>query len=156
MENKKTISLIVGFVILAGISFYAGNMYASAKNKTQATQIGNSFAMRNGIGNGTQRGLRTGSGNVFGQIIAKDANSITVQLNTPTGPIGDNTTTTEKGSKIVLYTNTTIVSKMTTGTINDLVIGTNVNVQGTANADGSVSAQSISIRPTISTPAIKQ
>ena len=144
MQNKKTIGLIVGFIVLAGISFYAGNMYASAKNKTSVQN--NGFAMRNGTG--AQRGLRAGGGNVFGQIIAKDANSITVQLNTPTGPNASGATTTAiTGSKIVLYTNSTTISKMATGTINDLAIGTNITVQGTANPDGSVSAQTISIRP---------
>jgi hypothetical protein len=39
------------------------------------------------------------------------------------------------------------VLKTTAGTSNDLVVGTNVSVQGTANPDGSVSAQIISIRP---------
>ena len=148
MQNKKTIGLIVGFVVLAGISFYAGNMYASSKNKNQPAQFGSGFAMRNGTGNGAQRGMRAGGGSVFGQIIAKDANSITVQLNTPTGPNANGTiATTGTGSKIVLYTNSTTISKMATGTINDLAIGTNITVQGTANPDGSVSAQTISVRP---------
>jgi hypothetical protein len=149
MQNKKMIGLIIGFVILAGVSFYTGSMYANAKNKTQTTQSGNDFAMRNGIGNGAQRGLRAGGGNVFGQIISKDANSITVQLNVPSGPngTGETTASTGTGSKIVLYTSTTNVLKTTAGTINDLVVGTNVSIQGTTNTDGSVSAQSISIRP---------
>jgi hypothetical protein len=142
--NKKTIGLIVGFVVLAVISFYAGNMYANAKNKTGTSQNANSF-MR-GAG-GAQRGLRAGGGNVFGQIIAKDATSITIQLNAPTGPNANGTTTTATGSKIVLYTTSTTVSKTATGTIADLAVGTEVTVQGTANPDGSVSAQSISIRP---------
>jgi hypothetical protein len=140
--NKKITGLIVGFVILAVISFYAGDMYASAKSKT--VKIGNGFPMQNG--NGAQRGMRTGGGNVFGQIISKDANSITIQLNAPGGP-NTNGATTATGSKIVLYTGTTAVLKTTAGTINDLAVGTNVSVQGTANPDGSISAQTIQIRP---------
>lgn len=143
MKNKKTIGLIAGFVVLAVISFYAGNMYANAKNKTGTSQNINGF-MR-GAG-GAQRGLRVGGGNVLGQIIAKDATSITIQLNTPTVPNTTSATTTATGSKIVLYTTSTTVSKTATGTMADLAVGTNVSVQGTANPDGSVSAQSISIR----------
>ncbi len=144
MKNNKTVGLIIGFVVLAIISFYAGSMYANAKNKTQTTQAGSGFAMRNG--NGAQRGIRAGGGNVFGQIIAKDANSITVQLNTPGGP-NINGTPVTTGSKIVLYTGTTTVLKTAAGTSNDLAVGTNVTVQGTANPDGSLSAQTISVRP---------
>jgi hypothetical protein len=144
MNNKKTIGLIIGFVILAGISFYAGNMYASVKNKNQATQVGNDFAMRPLTGG--QRGMRAGGGNVFGKIIALDANSITVELGTPGGPNANNTTGTATGSKIVLYTNATNILKTSVGTIADLAIGKQVSIQGTANPDGSVSATSVQIR----------
>jgi hypothetical protein len=144
MKNNKTIGLIIGFVILAIVSFYAGNMYADAKNKTALTQNGNGFAMRAGNG---QRGMR-GGGGVFGKIIAMDATSITVELSAPGGPNATGTTSTATGSTIVFYTGQTTVSKTVAGTSSDLAVGANVTVQGTANPDGSVNAQSISIRPT--------
>ena len=151
MQNKKNIILIVGFVILAALSFYAGTAYSGSKNKTNL-QTNNFNPSRQGGQSGQfsqGRGGRVGGGNVFGQIIAKDANSITVQLNVPSGPNTTGTTTnTGTGSKIVLYTNTTTVAKTVSGTSNDLAAGTEVSVQGIANPDGSVSAQTISIRPT--------
>ncbi len=150
-KNKKTISLVVGAVVIALVFFFIGSSYG--KNKALVTgnninQNGNTF-QRGAMGFGSgQKGMRVGGENVFGQIIAKDANSITVEL---TAPIGQNTTgtttNTGTGSKIVFYTNTTTVSKITNGTMADLVVGKNVSVQGTANPDGSVNAQNISLRP---------
>ncbi len=156
MQNKKTIWLVVGFVVVALIFFYAGDMYASAKSKAQPAQDANGFTMRNVIGNGVQRGMRTGGGNVFGQIVAKDANSITVELSAPGGPNANGTASTGTGSKIVFYTGQTAISKMATGSSSDLAVGTEVTVQGTANPDGSVSAQTISIRPTLPISPTKQ
>lgn len=144
--NKKNIILIAGFVVLAIVSFYAGTAYSVSK-KSNLPAGSNQFGQSGQNGQfGQNKGMRTNGGNVFGQIIAKDATSITIQLNAPTGPNTNDTTTTATGSKIVLYTTSTTVSKTTTGTIADLVVGTNISVQGTANPDGSVSAQSVSIR----------
>ena len=142
--NKKNIILIAGFVVLAIVSFYAGTAYSGSK-KSNLPAGSNQFGQNGQLGQ--NRGMRTNGGNVFGQIIAKDATSITIQLNAPTGPNTNGTATTATGSKIVLYTTSTTVSKTSTGTMADLAVGTNVSVQGTVNPDGSVSAQSISIRP---------
>ena len=110
--------------------------------------------MRNGGTPGGTRGTRVGGGFVGGQIIAKDATSITVQLKALGGQNGPNSGATQtqgQGSKIVFYTNGTNVMKTTDGTANDLIVGKDITVTGTANPDGSVNAQSIQIRPT--TPA---
>jgi len=146
MKNKKNIILIAGFVILALISFYVGTTYSGSKNTTNSLANNPRQGGQNSFF-GQGRGGRGFGGNVFGQIIAKDANSITVQLSMPSDPNTTGISNTGTGSKIVLYTNTTTVSKTIPGTSNDLVVGTNVTIQGTANPDGSVSAQSISIRP---------
>ena len=81
--SKKNIMLVVGFVVVALIAFYAGTAYSkskSAKAPQDRNQAG--FGMQNGQFG--QKGMRTGGGNVFGQIIAKDANSITVEIKAPT------------------------------------------------------------------------
>ena len=157
MKDKKTIGLIVGFVVVALVFFFIGSSYgkghalvAGAGGAQNSGQNSGNFARTGANG---QRGMRAGGGNVFGQIIAKDANSITVQLNSPVGGnIAGTTANTGTGSKIVFYTTTTTVSKTTDGAISDLAGGKNVSVQGTANPDGSVNATVISLRPTLPTP----
>ncbi|MEW6610236.1 MAG: biotin/lipoyl-binding protein [Patescibacteria group bacterium] len=51
------------------------------------------------------------------------------------------------GSKIIILSDATKVTKTDEGTVNDLTVGTRVAVTGTSNSDGSVSAQTIQIRP---------
>ena len=62
----------------------------------------------------------------------------------------DNTSITLKlrdgGSKIVFYTDKTTIAKTVDGILDDLAVGKQVNVIGTTNPDGSVSAQSVQIR----------
>src|ERR1035437_5699242 len=116
--NKKIISLVVGGIVLAGISFYAGNQYANSKNQSALSQNTASGA-RGGFAG--QRGTRTGGGAVNGKIIAKDANSITVELssfgqNGGTAPASG--TPVSQGSKIVFYTNATPVIKTVNGSAN--------------------------------------
>jgi len=145
--DKKIISLVVGGVVLAGISFYAGSQYANSKNQSALSQNTNS-ALRSG-NLGTRGGSR-GGGSLNGQIVAKDATSFTVELRS----VGQNGGTAQvagtpvpQGSKIVFYTGQTNITKTVNGKITDLTVGEQVNVVGTANTDGSVTAQSVQIRP---------
>jgi hypothetical protein len=126
--NKKIVYVIVGAIVLVGV-FYGGMLYGKGQNQTPA----------NGTGGATFAGARTRGAGSFGgatvgQIISEDSSSITVAL-----PAG--------GSKIVFLDNTTPITKQASGKMSDLTIGTNVSVVGTANTDGSVSAQAIQIRP---------
>lgn len=132
--NKKYIVLsIVSALIIMGGSFYGGTLYE--KSKTPFTR-GNFEARmpQGGRPMGQFGGNRNiGEGFTAGEIINKDATSITVKL--PNG-----------GSKIIFLGDTIQVSKSTNGTINDLAIGTQITVTGKANSDGSVTAQSVQIR----------
>ena len=155
MKSKKTkTGLIIGFVVVALVFFYAGYKYASSQNAVSSVaQNANGFA-RTGGANGA-RGARVGGGFVSGQIVSKDANSITVQLRTLGGqnnPNGGAEQIQGQGSKIVFYTGTTSIMKTTDGTSDDLAVGKEVSITGTANPDGSVNAQSIQIRPTMPAP----
>lgn len=145
---KKYIPTIIVIVIIGAGSFYAGAQYGQNKT-TSSTQGGNNFAnmtpaerqarMANG-GFGGQRGTRgNGGGITAGEILSKDDTSITVKLS-------------DGGSKIVFITGSTSVTKTVTGSLADLMVGGQVAAMGTANPDGSISAQSIQIRTNISKP----
>ncbi len=134
MKTQKIIVIVAAIIIVGGASFYAGTIYAK----------GNKSGNRNmpGFTNGTgTRGAR-GNGNfVNGQILSIDSSSITVQI-------------PNNGSKIILLSDSTPISKMASGTRSDLVVGETVMVTGTTNTDGSVTAQSIQIRPAMPENAV--
>ena len=134
---NKTIGVIVG-VLLVGIGgFYFGIKYEG--NKSPATSGGTGrFAQTAGIGGVGGRGGRGGNagGFVSGSILAKDETSITVKLR-------------DGGSKIVFLSGTTPVMKMVAGALGDIVVGGEVSVMGTPNADGSVNAESVQIKPSL-------
>jgi hypothetical protein len=69
-----------------------------------------------------------------GAIIGIDEKSITVKLR-------------DNSSKIVFVSSSTEVMKSAQGSILDLVIGEQVTVSGTPNSDGSITAQSVQVRP---------
>jgi hypothetical protein len=144
MSKKTKTGLIIGFIVVVIVAFYAGDKYAGGQNTTSLTQGGNGFA-----GSVAQRGYRNGGGFISGRIVAKDNTSITVQLNAPSGPNNNTATAINTGSKIIFYTDGTNIMKTTDGTADDLTVGKNIIVIGTVNSDGSVSAQSIQIRPSI-------
>ena len=143
---KKTIVVIIGTIIIAGGSFFAGIKF----NQHSNTSGGRGFAnlspeerqARIGQfgGAGGPRGIRNGGGMggfSGGEVIAKDDKSITVKLR-------------DGGSKIIFFSGTTQVMKAATGTMEDIAIGAEITAMGSANQDGSISAQSIQVRPNTS------
>lgn len=137
MNNKKIGLGVVGVVVLVAV-FYGGMSYGKSQVSTTGAQAGQSFGQG---GNGGGRGMRNGGGFTAGQIISKDATSITVQL-----MAGGPGSTTTGGSKIVFVDINTKITKSVNGTLADLAVGTQVSVTGTPNADGSENAQSVQIR----------
>ena len=122
---------IIGLIVVALISFYAGTMSGS-KPAPQAGFGGQYGASQSG---GVRSAGRGGMGGfVSGSIVSIDQNSMT--LNTQNG-----------SSKIVFFATSTEVMKSAVGSISDLSANTNVVVTGSTNADGSVTASSIQIRP---------
>jgi hypothetical protein len=140
--NKKNIGwAVVGVIVLVAV-FYGGMVYGkSGQGKIPVRGQGaQAFSVVGGA-----RGLRNGGGSggfTAGEIISKDDKSITVQImgggpgSPPTG-----------GSKIIFLDSTTKISKSASGTLADLATGTQVSIMGTPNIDGSISAQSVQIRP---------
>lgn len=130
---KKTLLIIVGVAALVGtIAFFGGMKYAESKNPrrqfsvTGLQNVGGQFRAN---GQGGQRG----NGFVVGEVLAKDDKSITVKL--PDG-----------GSKIIFFSDSTEIMKSVNGATSDLEIGKTVNVNGSSNSDGSITAQSIQLR----------
>jgi hypothetical protein len=142
LKNKKNITNISILVVAVVVSFYAGTFYSKSKTPSRGQFTGQPGMMgdRTQFGGemGTTRTAR-GGGVVMGEILSKDATSITVKAQ-------------DGSSKIVLVGGTTQVAKSAAGTQADLVAGTNVTVIGTTNADGSVTAQSVQIRPVGTVP----
>jgi len=125
---SKIISGIIILLIIGCGAFWLGINYEKGQSKP-AISSANFSAMRAG------RAGTTGSNLISGSIISSDNNSITVQL------------PGTAGSKIIFYSDTTQINKTISGTASDLSAGTTVNVTGTTNSDGSVTANSIQIRP---------
>jgi len=145
--NKTIAIFIIIAVLVAGVAFYGGMIYgkstvgAGSPNSRNLTQ-----QQRQQLG-GNRTGRNNANGGfISGQVIAKDDKSVTVQL------------TDGSGSKIIFLSPTTEIMKTATGTPNDLQIDQNLTVSGQANPDGSITGQSIQIRPNLparatSTPA---
>jgi len=129
--KKLLISVIATAIMFGGAGYFLGAKLSSSARTPQ--QQG--FAGRTG---GRMGGNAANGGFATGQIIAKDSTSITVQM-------GNATSTT--GSKIVFYSDSTPITKSVAGTSNDLSVGEQITANGTANSDGSLTAQSIQIRP---------
>ena len=128
--NKKLISIVVVVVIVSGgLGFWGGMKYQSSQ--TPAFGSGNFARGVNGK-TGNQAGMARGGGTI-GEVLSKDATSITVKL--PTG-----------GSKIVFFDSSTSVMKTASSSLDAVVVGSQVVVGGSTNSDGSVSAKTIQIR----------
>lgn len=119
---------VIASIVIAGGAFFAGMQY-------QKGQRGN-FGQ---FGANGQRGMgmRTGNMNNFrpvtGEIISADDKTITVKI--PDG-----------SSKIVLFSDSTMISEATSSTKQSLQTGKKVMIFGSSNSDGSVTAQNIQLK----------
>lgn len=143
---KKNTLLAIGIgVVLIAAAFYGGMQYDRANARTgtftdfqnlTSQQRAERFQQMGGIGSAGRRSSST-MPFVGGEIIGKDNSSITVKL-------------TDGGSRIVFFSPSLRITKFVEGSKEDLVNGTQVTVNGSSNADGSVTAGTIQIRPLLS------
>jgi hypothetical protein len=128
--SKKIIWGVIGIVVLVAV-FYGGVSYgkSQAASAAKTAYAGAGARIRGGGGAGGGFG-----GLTSGQILSKDAQSMTIKLGSG-------------GSEIVFVDSNTKISKQASGSLSDLTVGTNVSVAGTANSDGSLTAQMVQIRP---------
>ncbi len=134
-EVKKIAPIVITAIIVGAIGFFGGMKYGQSTVQQPAGGIGN-FQQ----GQQRQKGaFGQNGGAVNGSIISKSDNSITVQ-------------TRDGGSKIVFISGSTEVLKSAQGTSADLTVGQQVTAIGSANSDGSITGQSVQIRPTMPQP----
>lgn len=133
--NKKIIFNILGIVVIVGVAFYGGTVYGKKNNNLSSSPVGaGQLSGFNGVG---ARGMNNGF--TSGEIISKDESSITIKSQ-------------DGSTKIALVGLKTQIMKSTTGSLDDLVTGASVTVTGVSNSDGSVTAESVQIRPAGSAP----
>ena len=131
MTTTKTIILVV---VVAIVAFFGGRAYGQ-HTAAAATPAAGTFGQGRGGFAGGMRGGAANGGFVSGTVLSKDMNGITIQNQSG-------------GSKIVLVSPTTTVAKSVQGALTDVAVGSTVTVVGSTNSDGSLTAQSIQIRPT--------
>ena len=132
MKKNMIILPIVVALIVGVIAFFGGMQY----QKSQRMTFGGQFA---GMGNG-QRGMMfqgsrqgmQGIRPVMGEIIGQDDKSITVKMQ-------------DGSTKIIILSDKTTINKASEGSKSDLKVGERVSIFGTQNADGSVTAQNVSL-----------
>ena len=128
IEIKMGVAVVVAVVLLA-VGFGGGMVYGK-KSGPQG------YGMRSGQMMSGRMGARAGqdTGVATGQVMNKESNSFVVKM-------------MNGSTKIVLTTASTTVSKMTEGSVNDFADGSAVMVIGQNNADGSITAKQVQIRP---------
>ena len=138
MNSKQWITLIVVAVVFAGGGFFAGLKYQQSKTPAAAARnFGGAGSAAVAGRRGTAGGANMGFAN--GQVLSVDNNSITIKLQ-------------NGGSQNVVLAPSTQYRKAVDGTSGDITVGSQVTITGTANSDGSLTAQSVQIRSASSTP----
>jgi len=150
MKLNQIIATLVLLVVVSVGAFFAGTKYQQSKITSQFTQrtgaIGQGMNRSAGnTGNATgqaNRGQMTGFRQTIGEIINADDKSITVKL-------------TDGSSKIILFSDSTVVNQTATASKTDLKVGTKVAVMGDTNTDGSITSKTIDINPVVPTTPTK-
>jgi|ERR1035437_685287 hypothetical protein len=132
--NKNTIivAAIILVIVAAAGGFFAGLTY----QKNQTSVLG--MAGQNGSRQGGNFAARAGQNAAFrpvrGQVLSTSDTSLTVKMS-------------DGSTKIVVLSSSTAFMQSTKAALADVKVGNTVNVVGTANSDGSVTATDIQINP---------
>ena len=133
MNRNQIIGAVIVLLIVGGGAFYGGMSYAASQTPARSNFAAGTGGAGGFAGRGAG-GTRTG-GFTAGTIVANSNGTISIQQ--------QNGSSTE----IVLVGPSTQILKTTAGSASDLSVGTMVTITGTGNSDGSMTANSIQIRP---------
>jgi hypothetical protein len=133
MNKKIIMAVVITLIIAGGAGFYGGMLYGKSAGIDLSANLNRQRGVSGMVGQ-RGNGAQQNGGFSGGEIIKKDDSSITVKLN-------------NGSSQIILFSDATKIMKSAQGLVNDLIIGELVTVTGSKNQDGSLTAQSIQIRP---------
>ncbi len=131
MKNKNLIAVLVVALVVGIGAFYGGMKYQQSKAQSGR---GNFAGFRGQAGGVGQRGGGRFGGATVGQVVSSDSKTITLKL-------------TDGSSKIVDVSGSTTYSATSKASASDIKNGTTIAAIGTANSDGSITAQNIQINP---------
>lgn len=137
MKNNNLMMTGIIAVIVGGLAFFGGMKFQETQSTNTSAQNRGGFTRtpgQNGQSGATRTGGRGFGGAVVGEVLTQDSGSVTLKLQ-------------DGSSKIVNLAATTTYSKTDTGTKTDLKTGVRIAVFGTANSDGSVTAQNVQLNP---------
>jgi hypothetical protein len=134
VKQREYLIFGVALIVVGAIGFASGVAWKAPPGSAGDGGRGAGQFSRTGDRATGARTFQDAGGFASGEVIAKDDTTLTVKL--PSG-----------GTRIVFYTGATPFLVSATGSPADVKIGENVLVSGSQNPDGSVSAQSIQVRP---------
>lgn len=128
---QKTLPIIIAAVIVCIGAFFGGMQYGQSKNSLPKGFNQNFQDIKQLPQD--KSGMNERGNFLNGEVITKDEQSLTVK-------------TAEGNSKIIFFSDSTKISKIAEGEINDVEIGKQITIDGKENSDGSYTAQSIQLK----------
>jgi hypothetical protein len=125
-KNMMIVVAVVLIIVAAAGGFFAGLMYQKNQTPTLGTAGRGNFAARAGQ-NAAFRPVR-------GQVLSMSDTTLTVKMS-------------DGSTKIVVLSSSTAFMQSTKAALTNVKTGDTVNVVGTQNSDGSVTAQDVQINP---------
>lgn len=130
----KPVTVFLITIGVGAICFFGGIKYQESVSQTTRQMGFGSGGMRTTGMRTDGQPNRTGVRPVNGEVLSSDEDSVTVK-------------TQDGGSKIVLYTEKTMINRASVAEKTDIKAGETVMIMGTENADESMTAQNIQLNP---------
>jgi hypothetical protein len=125
-KNMMVVVAVVLIIVASAGGFFAGLMYQKNQTPALGTTIRGNFAAR--------AGQNAAFRPIGGQVLSMSDTTLTVKLS-------------DGSTKIVVLSSSTAFLQSTKAALTNVKTGDTVNVVGTQNSDGSVTAQDIQINP---------